>query len=407
MLQKTTQPRVTRQLSQRAVFEGLLHKGPISRAELSKATGLSKQTISEVVDAFEQRGWARPIGRTSGNVGRTAVLYELCPDSGYVVGVDLGGSKVSAAIADMSCATLYEETEPTDPRGGAAILDQIARLAARLAREVKAHPSRVLCTTIGTPGVVSKKTGAIELAPNIPEFDQLDVGALLKERLVGHVAIENDVNLALLGEIWQGCAREAAHVAFLAFGTGVGLGLAANGRIIRGENGAAGEIGYLPLGGDAFAPETRSQGALEYEIGAVGIMRRFHAAGGAGADGVREIFDRLAAGEPIAEKVVDDTARIAALAAASVAVLFDPQLIVMGGSIGARPEFLQRVQGYLSRCAPRPIELRTSALQNRAGVVGALAVALNWLHEDLFGMPDLPGELPLPNPKTLVGKAAR
>jgi DNA-binding MarR family transcriptional regulator len=70
MLQPTTQPRVTRQLSQRAVFEGLLHKGPISRADLSKATGLSKQTISEVVDEFERRGWARPIGRTRGNIGQ-------------------------------------------------------------------------------------------------------------------------------------------------------------------------------------------------------------------------------------------------------------------------------------------------------------------------------------------------
>ncbi|HLW92894.1 MAG TPA: ROK family transcriptional regulator [Roseiarcus sp.] len=403
MLQQTTQPRVTRQLSERAVFEGLLHKGPISRADLSKATGLSKQTISEVVDGFEQRGWARPVGRTSGNIGRTAILYELCPDSAYVVGVDLGGTKVTAAIANMSCATLSEMTEPTDRRGGGAILDQIAKLAERLAREVKAHPSRVLSTAIGTPGFVNKRTGAIELAPNIAGFDELEVLKLLKEKLGGHVIIENDVNLALLGEIWQGCARDAAHVAFLSFGTGVGLGLAANGRLIRGENGAAGEIGYLPIGGDAFAPETRSQGALEYEIGAAGIMRRYGAAGGA-AESVREIFDLSAGGDPFAERVIDETARNAALAAASVAALFDPQLLVIGGSIGARPEFLERLKTHIARCAPRPLGIRASALQNRAGVVGALAVALNWLHEDLFGLPDLPGELPLPSPKTLGDK---
>jgi predicted NBD/HSP70 family sugar kinase len=404
MLQPTTQPRVTRQLSQRAVFEGLLHKGPISRADLSKATGLSKQTISEVVDEFERRGWARPIGRTSGNIGRTAVLYELCTDSGHVVGVDVGGTKVTAAIADMSCATLLETTEPTDPNGGVAILDQIARLVSRLAREVNAHPSRVLCVAIGAPGVENKRTGVIELAPNIRGLDEIEVGKILKEKLAPHVLIENDVNLALLGEIWQGCAREAAHVAFLAFGTGVGLGLAANGRLVRGENGAAGEIGYLPVGGDAFAPETRSQGALEYEIGAGGIMRRYRAAGGVSVGNIREIFDRLADGEPLAEKIIDDTARIAALAASSVAALFDPQLIVVGGAIGGRGEFLDRLQIHLSRCARRPPEIRASALQNRAGVIGALAVALNWLHEDMFGLPDLPGELPLPSPKTLSPK---
>ncbi|HZU91153.1 MAG TPA: ROK family transcriptional regulator [Stellaceae bacterium] len=402
MLQQIPQPRVTRQLSQRAVFEGLLHRGPISRADLAKATGLSKQTISEVVDAFEQRGWARPVGRTSGNIGRTAVLYELCPEAGYVVGVDLGGTKVTAAIADMTCATLLEVTEPTDRRGGKAVLDQIARLAAKLARDVKAHPSRVLCAAIGTPGVVNKRTGAIDLAPNVPGFDELEVGGLLKDKLGGHVLIENDVNLALLGEIWQGRARDAAHVAFLAFGTGVGLGLAANGRLIRGENGAAGEIGYLPIGGDAFSSETRSHGALEYEIGAGGVLRRYRAAGG-GAESVKEIFERLAAGEQLAAKIIDETARIAALAAAAVAALFDPQLIVVGGSIGGRQEFLDRLQAHAARCAPRPLDICASALQNRAGVVGALAVALNWLHEELFGLPDLPGELPLPAPKVLSG----
>ena len=80
---------LTRQLSQRSVFEALLHRSPISRADLAKVTGLSKQTTSEVIDAFEQQGLVRPIGRTSGNVGRTAVLYELSPEGGHVLGIDL------------------------------------------------------------------------------------------------------------------------------------------------------------------------------------------------------------------------------------------------------------------------------------------------------------------------------
>jgi predicted NBD/HSP70 family sugar kinase len=407
MLQTTAQPRVARQLSQRAVFEGLLHNGPVSRAELSKLIGLSKQTISEIVDSFEQDGWVRPIGRTSGNVGRTAVLYELCPDSAYVAGVDLGGTKVSAAIANISGSTIGAAAELTDRRGAAAVIEQIARLIARLARDAGAHPSRVLCSAVGTPGVVSKRTGAIELAPNIPGFDQLDVQAELREKVGSQIIIENDVNLALLGEIWQGCGRDATNLAFIALGTGVGLGLAADGRIIRGDQGAAGEIGYLPLGGDAFAPETRSQGALEYEIGAGGILRRYRAAGGSNVDSARDIFDRLAAGDSIAERIVDDTARTAALAAASVAALFDPKFIVVGGSIGGRPEFLERMQSHASRCVPRPLEIRASTLQNRAGVVGALAMALNWLHKDRFGVPGLPGDLPLPSPKATVDKAAR
>jgi predicted ArsR family transcriptional regulator len=143
MLYSDASPNVSRQLSRRAIFDALLHKGPVSRAELSKLTGLSKQTISEVVDSFEQQALVRPIGRTSGNIGRTAVLYELSPEGGYVLGVDLGGSKLTVAIADISSKVLLEATEPTNPRGGTVVLDQIAKLANRLA-PISVHSTRSL-----------------------------------------------------------------------------------------------------------------------------------------------------------------------------------------------------------------------------------------------------------------------
>src|SRR6201985_3971564 len=108
---------VPRQLSQRIVFEALLHRSPISRADLAKVTGLSKQTTSEVIDAFEQQGLVRPIGRTSGNVGWTAVLYELSPEGGQVLGIDLGARRLTVALADIAGRVVAEADEPTDPRG--------------------------------------------------------------------------------------------------------------------------------------------------------------------------------------------------------------------------------------------------------------------------------------------------
>jgi predicted NBD/HSP70 family sugar kinase len=393
---------VTRLLSRRNVFEALLHKGPISRADLSKVTGLSKQTTSEVIDAFEQQGLVRPVGRTSGNIGRTAVLYELSPEGGHVLGVDLGGTKVTVAVADISSKVLAEVTEPTHPRGGLVVLDQITKLANRLARDINIHPSRIRSIVVGTPGVANK-SGTIDLAPNIADFGQLDVVGILTEKLGSSVKVENDVNLALLGEIWHGCAQNVANVAFIALGTGIGLGLSVNGQVVRGEHGAAGEIGYFPIGGDPFRAEVRNQGCLEYEAGAVGISRRYKEAGGNTVEDVRSIFERMERGEETATKVIDDTARLMALAAAMVVATADPKLIVFGGSIGARPEFAKRVSDQLSRISPRPIEIRPSALGNRAGVVGALAVGLSRLHEDLFGIAELSSALPLPAPKVLLG----
>ena len=389
---------VTGQLSRRSVFEALLHRSPISRAELAKVTSLSKQTMSEIIDAFERQGLVRPVGRSSGNVGRTAVLYELSPDGGHVLGIDLGARRLTVALADITGRVLAEADEPTDPRGGAWTLDQVARLADRLARDNHAHPSRIRSIVMATPGVVNPKSGAIEMAPNISGLGHLNVVGLLSEKLGSAVVLENDINLALLGEIWHGCAQNLSNVAFLALGSGIGLGLYVNGRLVRGENGAAGEIGYLPIGGDPMQAESRVQGCLEYQVGATGVVRRYCEAGGSEVESERQVFERAQAGDPVAEQVVEETARLTALAAAAVIATVDPQVIVLGGSVGARADFADKVARVLLQVSARPAEVRTSALGRRAGVVGALAVALRRLHDDVFGVSELAAGLPLPLP---------
>lgn len=387
---------LTRQVSRRTVFEALLHRNPSSRADLSKVTGLSKQTISEVIDAFEQQGLVRPVGRTAGNVGRTAVLYELSPEGGCVLGMDLGARRVTVALADIAGRVLAEADEATDGRGGTWALDQIARLSDRLARDHHTHPSRIRSIVLATPGVVDPRSGAIEMAPNITDLGRVNVVGLLSEKLGRPVAVENDINLALLGETWHGCAQNVANVAYLALGTGVGLGIFVNGELIRGQNGAAGEIGYLPIGGDPLQAESRLQGCLEYQVGAKGVLRRFRDAGGADVDSVPQIFERAQAGDPLAAAVVDETAHLIALAAATVIATVDPQLLVLGGSIGARADFSDKVARELLPILPRPVEIRTSTLGKRAGVVGAVSVALRSLHEQIFGIGKLAEALPLP-----------
>ena len=389
---------VARQLSRRSVFEALLHHSPISRADLAKVTLLSKQTMSEVIDAFEQQGLVRSVGRTRGNVGRTAVLYELSPEGGHVLGIDLGARRFTVALADIAGRVLAEADEPTDSRGGAWALDQIARLCDRLARDNHTHTSRIRSIVLAAPGVVNPRSGAIEMAPNITGLDHLNVVGLLSEKLGNPVILENDINLALLGELWHGCAQHVDNVAYLALGSGVGLGLYINGRLVRGENGAAGEIGYLPIGGDPLQAESRLQGCLEYQVGAAGVVRRYREAGGTAVDSERQVFELAQGGDLTAAHVVDETARLIALAAASVIATVDPQLLVLGGSVGARPDFADKVAVLLSQLAPRPVEIRTSTLGRRAGVVGALSVALRRLHDEFFGVAEFASTLPLPPP---------
>ena len=388
---------LVRQFSRRAVAEALLHQGPISRAALATATGLSKQTMSEVMAALEAEGWARPAGRTSGKVGRTALRYEVARDAAYSLGVDLGGTKVIAALADLSGDLIAEATEPTDRRGGRAVLVQIHALAGKLAAAAGIDPSRIRSVVIGSPGVIDPATGAIGLVPNIKGLSELDVPGLLGEMFGIPVSIENDVNLAMLGEAWQGAAQGRDDAAFLALGTGAGLGLIINGKLARGATGAAGEVAYLPVGRETDTAAAREVGTFELEIGAAGIVRRYHAAGGAGeVETVRAIFDRFEGGDTVAAAVLDDTATTLALAITALYAIVDPEIVVLGGSIGIREELIERVRRIMPRVFERRVNLVASHLGSRAGLVGAVSSAVSRLHNEIFGIPNLPGELALP-----------
>lgn len=372
-----------RQISLRSVLEAALAHGPISRAELSRITGLSKQTTSEVVRALEESGWLRVRGQTQGAIGRSAVTYEVEADTALVLGVDLGGTKTHVALANLVGTILGDALEPTDPRGGRFVVDHIGTLLRRVAKERKLPLSAVRLGVVGSPGVLKAGSGIITDAPNIPGLDQFDVVGALKERLGFKVTIENDVNVAAQGELWQGCCRDARTFAFVALGTGIGMGLVSEGRIVRGARGAAGEIAYLPVGGDPFDPRGFQHGTLESSIGSEAIVQRYRGLGGR-ADDVRAIFDRLAEGDPAAATTIDDVARILLQALLAVRAVFDPDLVVLGGSIGARPELLDRVRGLARRYMRDPLRIEPSALGSRAAVVGAVGMALSKLHDGLF-----------------------
>ena len=126
---------LSRQFSRSTVVQAIASSAPISRASLAKQVGLSKQTVSAIVFDLEQDGWITETGRTAGHVGRSATTYELVPDAAFVCGVDLGGTKVRAAIIDLTCTVVAELTEPTDVRGGINVAQQIGRLCRNLAAQ--------------------------------------------------------------------------------------------------------------------------------------------------------------------------------------------------------------------------------------------------------------------------------
>jgi predicted NBD/HSP70 family sugar kinase len=247
--------------------------------------------------------------------------------------------------------------------------------------EASAVHGRPLALGISAPGVVDRTSGRVmSLAYNVvPEggFDPLEV---IRDRFELPVLVENNVNLAAVGEKWFGLARGVATTVFIAIGAGIGMGIIIDDELVRGAHGAAGEIGYLPLVGDPFDPRHRLHGGLEDEIGGAGIVAAFHEHRGPNdpeLSSVHEVFDLAAGGNPTARSVVEHVASRLGTAIATVCAILDPELVVLGGGIGANPVLLRPVRGSAAALVPITARIETSLLGDRAALQGAIAVALN------------------------------
>jgi predicted NBD/HSP70 family sugar kinase len=293
----------------------------------------------------------------------------------HVFGIDLGGSNVRVLLADEAGRAVHEATEPTAAGSAGAVMAQIEALCRGVTAAAGAGPASLVAAGLGAPGVIDA-AGGLGLAPNLPAFDEDVVLAdVLGRRLGVPVVVDNDVNMATLGEHRHGAGRGHAHLAFLAVGTGVGMGFIAGGRLQRGASGAAGEIAALPLGADPFDPRNQVRGPLEEAASGSGIAARYEARTGTRRE-AEEIFARAEAGDAQAQGVLHDQAVALAMGVLAVHAILDPSLVVLGGGIGSRPDLRDAVERTLDRLTTRPVALVSSLLASRAGVVGAAEAAL-------------------------------
>lgn len=370
-----------RELGEQAVLETIFRMGPITRPEIAAATNLSKPTVSAAVSRLEHGGLVHAAGQRGGQRGRKPVAYVVSSRAGFVVGADIGGSNVRVAAADLFGEPICDLKRPTTKDGSRAVGVQILEMVSGVIEEAAAANGRPLALGISSPGVVDQSSGRVtSLAYNVvPEggFDPLEV---IGDRFDLPVLVENNVNLSAVGERWFGLARGVSTMAFIAIGAGVGMGIIIDDELVRGAHGAAGEIGYLPLGGDPFDPRHRLHGGLEDEVGATGIVAAFNerrASGAPKVSSVHEVFDQAAAGNAQAQAVVEQVAQRLGAAIATVCAILDPELVVLGGGIGSSPQLLARVRGSAAALVPITARIETSLLGERAALQGAVAVALN------------------------------
>jgi predicted NBD/HSP70 family sugar kinase len=370
-----------REFGEQAVLETIFRKGPVTRPEIAAATNLSKPTVSAAVSRLEQEGLVRAAGTRAGQRGRKPVAYAVSSRAGLVVGGDIGGSNVRVAAADLFGEPICDLKRPTAKDGGRAVGVQFLEMVSEVIDRASAVHGRPLALGISSPGVVDQTSGRVtSLAYNVAPEGGFDPVEVIRDRFDLPVLVENNVNLAAVGEKWFGLARGVSTMVFIAIGAGIGMGIIIDDELVRGAHGAAGEIGYLPLAGDPFDPRHRLHGGLEDEIGAAGIVAAFNERRGPDDPelaAVHEVFELAGAGNAAARSVVDYIASRLGTAIATVCAILDPELVVLGGGIGANRALLRPVRGSAAVLVPITARIETSLLGERAALQGAIAVALH------------------------------
>ena len=371
-------PALLRALNERTILEAVRSSGPVSRADLARRTGISRPTVSLVLRTLLEDGLVRETAHDPGRPHYGAVYYEADPEASLVLGVDFGSRSVRTALCDLAGEMRARE----EIRSRGSVEERIAALASTcrsLLRTSKLDPDLLERAVVGLPAVVSPADGSVS-SPDLAGLGASDLREQFEYAVQAPVTLENDVNLAALGEQRNGVAQGVDDFAFLLVGAGLGAAVVLDGKLHRGRNGAAGELDAVRNGRtDEVDPcaAAISQYAAELAGGRkTALAPPFE---------TRELFAAARSGDGVAADVVEETAHRIALHVLPIAATLDLPLVVLGGSVGANPELLEpirrRLTDWLLSPAPR---VEVSPLGEAAVLEGAAAAGVDAALERVF-----------------------
>jgi predicted NBD/HSP70 family sugar kinase len=380
-------PQLIREINEKVLLDHIRRSGPISRTELAGLTGLSKPTVSAALSSLERTGLVHVTGQRTGVPGPAASLYEVRPDAGYVLGLDVGREFLRGAISDLAGTVRARLSVRTKAGDAMARIQELADLTATLATETGIDVTQLTQTVLGSPGVYDPRLDALTLTGRLSGWDSPATLAALRDRFGTSLMIENDVDAAAIAERVHGHGRNVDSFAFVSVGTGIGMGLVLDGKLRHGSHGVAGEIGYLPFteGSGSDQRDARKRGGFDASASAAAVVRAARRAGVRGASTAEKVFAAAARGDAVAAAVVAEEALLVAKAVCTVITVVDPELVVLGGGIGQAPGFLEAVSQQLHRLAPVMPDVKASVLGRESVVAGCLAAGLDRSWQTLVG----------------------
>ena len=388
---------------QAGILRLLRDEGPLSRAQLGERLEVSRTTVAAEVTRLTAQGLTKEGGYAASRGGRRSTMVDLADDLRFV-GISIGATGLSVAVTDGRLSVLGMRSIESDVRQGPEPVLGLALTEVRTFLD-SLGVTALAGAGVGVPGPVDFNRGLPMSPPIMPGWDGYPVRDTLARELGCPVVLDNDVNVMALGEQHAGVARQAQDFLFVKIGTGIGCGIVANGRLYRGVDGCAGDIGHIRV--EEFGPTCAcgNTGCLEAFAGGAALARDATAAARAGrspalaarlaANGVvtaADIAGAVAEGDAQAVQLIRDSGHRVGQVLAGLVSFFNPGLIVVGGRVtGLGHALLAEIRGVTYRrslpLATGHLPIVLSELGDQAGVIGAARLVSEAVYTPIGGVP--------------------
>jgi glucokinase len=372
-----------REINRSSTLELIRCESPISRTQISEELGMSLTSVIRIVDELMAEGLVVEEGEKEWSGGRKRTRVCFNGSQHLILGVDLGGTKIYGAVANFNGDILHEIRIDYHETKADESLELLCRVINALLTSAQETELPIKGIGIGVPGIVAPGGGVVKIAPALA-WNDFPLKQRLAERYSLPIAIENDVNLAALGELWFGSGLDESDLVLLTIGTGIGAGIIINGAIYNGARNMAGEVGYFLPDRSCLGQQYPGFGALEQLVSGTGIanrarewLRGHRLPEELEALTAQDVFEAARHGEGWAKEVMEETIDYLAQLIAAITTIFDPEVILLGGGVSKSSDLLiepirKRLLGTLLEVP----EVRPSKLGERAAVMGAIAQLL-------------------------------
>jgi len=372
-------PNVINEINRGLILQTIREDGPISRAKIARKLGLSRPTVSTHIQELLNEGLIIEVGKGETKKGRKDILLMYNSKHGYILAGEIEGSIIRLAISDLLGKIEKQLNIETSELRKNNMIDpfKFPQILKKFIIESKINPENIKVLSFGITGIIEE--GKLMFCPGLPEWNHAPLTKILEEEFPKTlILLEKDVNMAVLGEYWKGAGKNFKNMVYITISTGIGAGIIVEGKIYKGKNQFAGEIGYMAIEDSEYPyPGTLNTpfGSLEWHSSGSGLLKRLD-----NYKDIESIFNNYKNDEKV-RKIVDSSAEYLAKAIVDLTTVLSPEVIIIGGIIGKHFDLLfPKMKPILEFYLPLDINIVSSPLGNNAVICGSIYKALEAYH---------------------------